>query len=170
MLLRFDNKKGMTLIEVILAITILAIASLPLFASFNNTFLIINKKQKKMDNSAVIRLAKENSVDCIKEAKAIQSYNDVNSDSIKDINDTVLWQNDTNSWTYPDIVDTNTVSDLMLKDSNDKIYDKYKYSIKYDSTYSDSNFPNVKKFKIGVYNFSDSKLIKAFNIFINTET
>jgi prepilin-type N-terminal cleavage/methylation domain-containing protein len=162
------KEKGMTLIEVILAVTILAIAAVPLFASFNTTFVIINKKQKVMDENVIIRLVKENSVDCIKDSKLIQSYNDINSDTTIDTNDSILWQNDSSTWNYPDISDVNTVKNLIVKDSSDKVYPEYEFSVSYDSSYGDSNFPNVKKFIISIYYRDDSSLVKSFNIFVNT--
>lgn len=62
----FKSKKGMTLIETIIAMAVLAIVSVPLMAVFTNAAVIVKKTNDRLEINAVTRIIKENVINSVK--------------------------------------------------------------------------------------------------------
>jgi prepilin-type N-terminal cleavage/methylation domain-containing protein len=102
------NKKGMTLIDVIVALAVLAIASMPLLTVFANSAMLIKKADTRLEINAITRVVKENVVNSVKfgVGNVIYSY-----DAKKDI--------DLNT-------DINGTS-LQIKGKDGQVNGKYKF-------------------------------------------
>ena len=172
------SKKGMTLVEMIVAMSIFAIISVPMLTTVSLMFKVMAKKKVSIEDNAVIRIVKENVVDAIKDgsAKSIASYKDRNADAVIDDNDNVYWKaGNPGSWNMPEDAKINRVENLKVVDKDGKVYEMYKFNIEYESSYSDSKFPNVRKFKIEIFTrypnnaSQQGKNIKNFNVFVDTK-
>lgn len=172
------KRKGMTLIEVVVAMTILTIISVPLLTTISMVFKVTAKKKISIEENAIIRIAKENTVEMIKggTAKRIESYKDRNGDSIVDDNDSVYWISGTpGNWNIPEDSNQNKVENLKIRGSEGNYYERYKMNIIYDNSYSDTKLPNIRKFKIEIFTRNPSnvseqgKNIKSFNVFVDTK-
>lgn len=169
-------KKGFSLIEVILAITVLGVVAVPLFATFGTSFAIMSKRQQSIENSSVIRLAKENVVDSLKGGitSGIESFSDLNGDSVVDSGDIVYWDKVSSGWKDSMGIVSNTADNLKIIDTDGNYDKRYSLRIFYDQAYTDANFgtsgyEELKKFTIVIRNKQNNKVVKSFNIVVDLD-
>lgn len=78
------DKKGMTLIEVILALSLLAIFTIPLSVGFMNTLIISRMVEKENHVNAVTSIIKERVQDALRNVEMELVYVDGSDETLKD--------------------------------------------------------------------------------------
>ena len=112
----FRSKKGMTLIETIIALAVLGIVSVPLMAVFTNAAVIVKKTDDRLEINAVTRIIKENVIRSVKYGglgNAIYSYEYGKKIDLKTGLD-------------EDGISRNTIN-LQVKNSEEEVNTKYKF-------------------------------------------
>ncbi len=120
------NSRGMSLVEVMIAITVLALLAVPLMISFMNTQVIARKVDKQTEISAITRTVKQ-----------IVSDGLIDNQPMIDVDDTVLVDinGDSNPDTFQDFVSYAvtqaapvTSNELQIMETG-RLNSKYKYKI-----------------------------------------
>lgn len=106
----FKSKKGMTLLETILALAVLGIVAAPLLTVFTNAAVIVKKTNDRLEINAITRIIKENVTSSVKygEGHEIYSYDDTEDIVLK----TAINGNG---------------KGLQIKGTNDEINPRYKF-------------------------------------------
>lgn len=165
------NKKGFTLIEVILSVTLLAIVMVPLMTLFSSTVIISNKVKAQIELDSVVRTIFENVNDAVKHDAIIPLYDSYDS-TLNDF-DTSIPLNQFRIANL--IVDSNSSGNREVSDKLGVIKDpiinylEYSFDINYwDSSvdyYDSTNYPSTYNFVITVY--KDNERVKTLKIAVS---
>lgn len=122
------NKKGMTLTEVIIALAVFGIISVPLIAVFSNSVFITRLTKNQLEINAVIQIVKVEVTQAVKNGNSIKTFED--PDDKVEISPKVpaaapLYSASGNETTF-----------LLIDESN--LNGRYKYKVKYISKWEDS--------------------------------
>jgi|LSQX01.3.fsa_nt_gb prepilin-type N-terminal cleavage/methylation domain-containing protein len=118
------NDKGMTLIEVILAVAILGVVTFPLMVSFMNTLALSKKIDQENEVNAITRIVKEKVAESIIQENYLLKFKDPALDGLSIrtfIGDSIF------------IGGTVTSDDFSIVDSAGSTNDKYFFSVTYDN-------------------------------------
>ena len=110
------SKKGMTLLETILALAVLGIVAAPLLMVFTNAAAIAKKTQDRLEINAVTRIIKANVTNSVKYG----------------VGHTIFSEETGSDITLKDAVDG---KDLQIKDAMDKVHSKYKFDAERTADY-----------------------------------
>lgn len=149
-----DNKKGTTLMEVILSLAVLGIISVPLFATFLSSAAIIKKTGEQLEINAATKIIKENVVASVKYGggNTITSYE---TDEFGNEIEVVL-------------KDCTEAKNLKVVDSMGKIYDKYKFDVKREKDYGEIlNYPDTCEYLVTLKRISNNQVIQKVRVDIN---
>lgn len=154
----------MTLTEVIIALAILGIISVPLIAVFSNSVFITQLTKRQMEINAVMQIAKVEVAYAVKNPSSIPDFDDPGD---------VTKQVDINPKTSPlyDTKGNETTSYLRIEKSN--LADRYKYRVKYlDMGGASPDYskpapePNTVELLIKLYS-SEGKFLRELKADIN---
>ncbi len=160
------SKKGMTLIEVILAVAILGVVTFPLMVSFMNTLALSKKIDQENEVNAVTRIVKEMVSESIIQNNYELELKDPSDphDSKKSIRDFI---SDTISSTG-----TSTSDNISIIDSAGNLNDKYFFTVSYDhNSCYDVNYPSIYHVIISIKTVDgvtgSEKLLNRLKIAVN---
>lgn len=113
------NRRGMTLIETIIALAVLGIVTVPLLVVFTNAQVVIRNTQGRLETNAVMRIIKENVTRAVKYegGNKISSYEGAQF-------------NLPNNTTDPTVDIWHEGKNLEVKGQDGKTNDKYKFDAK----------------------------------------
>lgn len=143
------NNKGMTITEVILALAILGIVSIPLIAVFSNSIFLTQLTKRKMEINAVMQIAKGDVTQSVKNGSKLPDFIDPIDDSKK-----VNLKLNLDSALLDPIYNDPTKYFKMQGDHD--LLNAYKYKVKYVS--KDTVAPNIVELIIKLYS-SDGKFL-----------
>ncbi len=127
------NKKGMTMVEVVISLTVIGIISIPLFAAFMSSAALMKKTHEQMEINAVTRVVKENVTVSVKYGggNKIPSYEiDEYGDEIEVV-----------------LKGLSEAKNLKVVDSMRRVYDKYKFDVKREKNFGEIiNFPDTSEY------------------------
>jgi prepilin-type N-terminal cleavage/methylation domain-containing protein len=142
------NNKGFSLIEVIVALTILGIATVPIAATFINAMHTAKLGEEQLEVCTIIRIVKENVADAVKNNAATVYANTKNIDvSAMDV-----------------VTDDLAVMDHLGNDYTNGHYPSYKFDVIYKGKIDNCHILHIiLKMDKG----SSLKRIREFNIEVN---
>jgi len=154
------SKKGMTLIEVILALAILGIISIPLIAVFSNSIFITQLTKRQIEINAVIQIAKGEVTQSVKHDAPLNDF-DYPEVSANDIS---LSPTHIPASPSPYSPADNKTKFLRLQvDNQNLFYNTYKYKVKYVSLHE-----NIVELIIELYH-SNGKFLSEIKTDIYTK-
>lgn len=151
------DKKGMTLVEVIISITLLGVILLPIMMLFNGSILMANKIKGDIDTDAVVQTIKQVIIDSVKSnpVKGIPKKTDINTSNPNQ------YVPNATSFNVKDLIDQSVISgNLETSDmlcvfgvnGDIKRFFDYGYKVQYDhGEHYDSSYPNVYNFVLIIY-------------------
>lgn len=172
------NKRGMSLVEVMIALAVLGLLVVPIMMAFMNTQIYARKIDKQNEVNAITRTVTQNVMENFKRNEMIKAINDtgidLDGDGTEDKYLVVDIDGDGIDDKFSNIIKKAKDEGKEITVDNIAIFEnsepstKYKYSITYDQSYDDTkNYPDVYNFLITVKDYSDrvhSSLKIAVNI------
>ena len=147
------NRKGSTVTEVLMALAVLGIISIPLIAVFSNSIFMTRLTKEQMEVNSVMQIIKNEVVQSVKNSRNLTDVDDspVNLSPIASPRDSVY---------DPSINQTN-----YLKIENGNLQDRYVYKVfnKGINATESGNIANSVKLQIKIYT-SNYKFIKELII------
>lgn len=163
------NKKGMSLVEVLVALTLLAVLSVPIMMVFMNTQLIAKKVDVQTTVSSVTRVVKQlvvnNVLDNTIEMRAYDSSDPNRLSSLVAVVPGVA-----NPVTFRGFVESATEEspELPITSLNGTdLLDKYTYKITSCASYNDPALANVYNVLIKIIDRSNNKVVEQVRVDIN---
>lgn len=154
------NNKGMTITEIITALAVLGIISIPLMAVFSNSVLLTKMTGNQLEINAVMQIAKAQVVHSVKNNVELRDFSDPDGDKIH-LNP---------SGPEPDAIydhaGNETAEFLQLDgpglDSSSALIQKYKYKVRYEAMEA----PDIVRLTIKLYT-AQEKLLSELKIEIS---
>ncbi len=141
-------KKGFTIVEVLVALTLLGVVSIPITMSLMNTQKADELNLEQLKTSAIVRIVRENVVNAVKSQGCILGYND-------SVHRLVV-----SPGHFTDLYD------LEITDGNANKYDSYRFNAEYKGTGTYKTIMyEVTVLKID--NKGSKNQIRKFNIEVN---
>ncbi len=150
MLKLLRNNKGMTITEIITALAILGIISIPLVAVFSNSVFIINMTGNQLEINAAMQVAKASVVQAVKNSDELCDFSD-DSKKIK------LNPSKTPRSAIYDSPGSETAEFIKLEGpglTGGTLADKYKYKVKFESFPA----PDIVRLTIKLYTVKEKYL------------
>ncbi|WP_027621283.1 type II secretion system protein [Acetivibrio clariflavus] len=161
------SEKGLTFIEVLIALSIMGLLSVPIMMMFMNAQMYARKVDKQTEINAVTRTVKELVLEGLNKDAPLSSLTgeiiDIDGEDAEDGEDSEADEGEEVSDGFKSIIryaikSNTTVTTPYLKiedsieDSGNKISDKYTYTVTYDpAKYYDSNYKGVYNVLIKIY-------------------
>lgn len=140
------NNKGMTITEIITALAVLGIISIPLMAVFSNSVMLTKMTGNQLEINAVMQIAKAQVVHSVKNDVGLRDFSDPESDHKIYLN-----PSDPDPDAIYDHAGNETVAFLQLEgpglDSSSALKQKYKYKVRYEAMES----PDIVRLTIKLY-------------------
>lgn len=165
------NIKGMSLLEVMIALAVLGLLSVPIMTAFMNTQIYARKVDKQTEVSAITRTVKQIVCDGI--INAVDEMIMVNNSNVQQFvgpghNDTFR---DFLNYAIdnPGLVQTPY---LQIKENGTSVNSKYKYKISYDHSdvqYYDAQYPNVFNLKIEIFDAKNDQLLNKIKVTVKLD-
>lgn len=162
----FKNRKGMSLIEVIIALAVLSIVTYPIMMAFMNTQIAAKRVDKQTRINAITRTVKEFVYDNV--------VDEAGSEMIIDINNTAVDMDGVSgtdtffsfvSWAIKQTSLASTpqlpIFEMSVKN------DKYTYTIASGQSYQDTNFPDVYNVLISIIEKDSGNVVNQIKVAIN---
>lgn len=163
----FKNRKGMTMVEVLISIAVLALLSVPIMMTFMNAQVLARKVDKQTEVSAITRTVKQIVTDgIVVTPSAVMT--DISGNGI-DYNgggtDTYLqFVNEAKDATVLKVVD-----DLRIMENGNR-NDKYKFSISSCKDFHDStNFDDVYNVLITIKEIGSDKKVEELMVAVRLD-
>lgn len=143
----FVNKKGMTLIEMLVSLAVLAIVTVPLLMSFTNTIMLAQLTKKQTETNIVTRIVKDNVTEAVKNYVKLTKYG--STDEIQLRGPSGVFEGITSGIT----------DDLKVVGKDGTEYTEYKFTVQdvtaykivgTDKVVADTSFPNTYQFLIAL--------------------
>ena len=155
----FKNRKGMTLIEVIVSMTVLGILSAPVLMIFTNSMMTVKLANDRIEINAATRIIKESVTNSVK-------YGGGNTLTSFDTDGTgteyVLELK-----TYPPIHSSN----FKIIDGKNKPNGKYKFDVSRTKTFGEIvDYPNTCEYLITIKKIADDSTVQKLTFLINSLT
>jgi len=141
MLKLLKNNKGMTITEIITALAVLGIISIPLMAVFSNSVLLTKMTGNQLEINAVMQIAKADVVQSVKNGVGLCDFSDPHNASKE------IYLNP--SRPTPDVIYAHAGNETaaFLKLGSGNLTEKYKYKVKYE----DMGAPDIVHLTIKLY-------------------
>lgn len=158
------NIKGMTLTEVIIALAVLGIISVPLIAVFSNSVFVTQLTKNQLEINAIMQIVKVEVTHAVKNGSTIKDFDDPD-DVLKVVDISPKGVDSESLYSAPG----NETKFLQINNSN--LNDKYKYKVKYINKSEDSldtlqPEPNTVELLIKLYS-GNGKHLKDLKTDIN---
>lgn len=168
------NKSGMTIIEVLIAITLMAVISIMVFMGYFSVIAINRDTQKQIDYNALTRTVKETFTSYIKSGNTSQKLSTYQNHTIPndmEVNDVYLYEQASKKL-------KNGMDKIVIKDSNgNAVYTDYyyEYLLKAGPDSAPVSIPGVATYN-NTYKFeikigkrgSPVDIVQDLNIYVNT--
>ncbi len=175
MLNLFTNKRGMTMLEVLISIALLSLVSVPLIMSFMNSLMMSKLSKNQIEVNAVTRVVKEvvtsgfannlplNNYDIDGDGNLVEHHLDVNGDGI--VGDLYLDLLRVTPSSEPA-----TSGGLLIRTTPEMYipgYEDYVFTIHYDAkNYHDSNY-DTRNVLLTIYDKEKNKVVNKLKIAVD---
>lgn len=168
MLKILKNRKGITLVEAIVAMMVLGMLSTVVLMIFTNAMMEVKLANDRIEINAVTRIVKENIVNSVKAGvgNTLISYDKdaANHEYIIDLK------------TTPNIAGTpNVIKNFKIIDGKNNINTRYKFDTvrvidfvqASDPEYAGMDFPNICEYLVTIRKISDNRIVQKLRLDIN---
>ena len=144
-----ENQKGVSLVEVIVALTVLGLISVPISMTFLNSTFTAKLTKEQIELTAITRMVKENVAESVKRGCDVfgagnesKKVRDISASSINDLYDVKIEDRDGNQ--YP-----NFMFDVE-RSSPDPYPDVYRFLVTIKERNNNGVFQKIRQFRMEV--------------------
>jgi prepilin-type N-terminal cleavage/methylation domain-containing protein len=156
------NKKGMTLFEVLISITMLGVIAVPLMMLFCSSVILANKNRDKVDLNYIADIVVEEVRDSVKGNNTLPKYSSYDS-SINDYTDYSIYLRDLVIQSKSDGTKKSTDKIGIIGHESSGNFRAFSYIVEYNhSECYDPNYNQTYEFFINIYN--EDRMVKKLKI------